>query len=69
MSSTSPISLGNVHNLDAAFKAAGLSVVYENDAIPFNAFDATKKTNHASNRRLRIALVASKALNGMASFS
>ena len=41
VSSTSPISLTNVHNLDAGFKADGLSIVYENDAIPFNSFDAT----------------------------
>ena len=41
VSSTSPISLSNVHNLDAGFKGVGLSIVYENDAIPFSSFDAT----------------------------
>ena len=41
VSSTSPISLSNVHNIDAGLKAAGLSIVYENDSIPFGSFDAT----------------------------
>ena len=41
VSSTSPISLSNVHNIDAGLKADGLSIVYENDSIPFGSFDAT----------------------------